>query len=174
MVYVWLPLGHISRSSRENANEHIGLGNILAGWTTYGTNLHLRNSWAWRTPTVVQAFLPGIAMCLILFFPETPRWLVAQDRIEDAIDVLAKYHGEGDRNAPIVQLQIHEIREQADRYRNENPWWDYRELFNTRAARYRLAMVIGMAFFGQWSGNNVVNYFMVCSRYAYDEVWSAA
>lgn len=103
-------------------------------------------------------------MCLILFFPETPRWLVAQDRTEEALDVLAKYHGEGDRNSPIVQLQIREIREQAERYRNENPWWDYRELFNTHAARYRLAMVIGMAFFGQWSGNNVVSYFMVSDR----------
>jgi sugar porter (SP) family MFS transporter len=136
------------------------LGNILAGWTTYGTNRNLTNSWAWRTPTVTQAFMPAIAMCLILFFPETPRWLVAQDRMEDALDVLAKYHGKGDRNSPIVQLQIREIREQAERYRNENPWWDYRELVNTGAARYRLAMVIGMAFFGQWSGNNVVSYFM--------------
>ena len=45
-------------------------------------------------------------------------------------------------------------------YRDDNPWWDFRELFNTRAARYRLAMVILMSFFGQWSGNNVVSYFM--------------
>lgn len=44
--------------------------------------------------------------------------------------------------------------------RNDNPWWEFRELFNTKAARYRLYMVIAMAFFGQWSGNNVVNYFM--------------
>lgn len=39
---------------------------------------------------------------------------------------------------------------------------DHRELLNTRAARYRSYMVIMMAFFGQWSGNNVVSYFMVC------------
>jgi MFS family permease len=44
--------------------------------------------------------------------------------------------------------------------RGDNHWWDFRELGNTRAARYRLGMVIGMAFFGQWSGNNVVSYFM--------------
>lgn len=132
-----------------------------AGWTTYGTNLNLDNSWAWRTPTVTQAFLPSIAMVLILFFPESPRWLISQDRTEDALNILAKYHGEGDPNSPIVQLQIREIREQAERYRSENPWWDYRELVNTRAARYRLAMVIGMSFIGQWSGNNVISYFMV-------------
>lgn len=92
--------------------------------------------------------------------PESPRWLLMKDRREDAIKVLAKYHGDNDPNAPIVQLQLHEISEDMAVTRNDNPWWDFRELANTRQARYRLYMVIAMAFFGQWSGNNVVNYFM--------------
>lgn len=133
-----------------------------AGWTTYGTNLNITNSWAWRTPTVVQAAMPAVAMVLVLFFPESPRWLIAQDRTEEALQIMAKYHGDGDTNHPLVQLQYREIIEQRDLYRDENPWWDYRELLNTRAARYRTYMVIMMAFFGQWSGNNVVSYFMVC------------
>lgn len=70
---------------------------------------------------------------------------------------MAKYHGDGDANSPIVQLQLHEITEDFAVTRNDNPWWDFKELFHTRAARYRLAMVIAMAFFGQWSGNNVVS-----------------
>ncbi|KAH6967744.1 lactose permease [Ilyonectria sp. MPI-CAGE-AT-0026] len=136
------------------------LGNIIAGWATYGSNLHFTSSWAWRVPTIVQAGMPGVAMLVILFFPESPRWLISQDRTEEALQVMAKYHGDGDVNHPVVQLQYREILEQHQLYRTENPWWDYRELVNTRAARYRLAMVIGMSFFGQWSGNNVVSYFM--------------
>jgi len=97
---------------------------------------------------------------LVLFFPETPRWLVMKGRKDEAIRVLAKYHAEGDADAPIVQLQIREIVDDMKDRRNDNPWWDFKELVYTRAARYRLAMVIGMAFFGQWSGNNVVSYFM--------------
>jgi MFS family permease len=136
------------------------LGNILAGWTTCGSNLNLTNSWAWRTLTIVQAGMPAVVMCLILFFPESPRWLIAHDCPEEALAIFTKYHGDGDENSPIVQLQYHEIVEQMNLSRSENPWWDFRELVNTRAARYRLAMVIGMSFFGQWSGNNVVSYFM--------------
>lgn len=89
-----------------------------------------------------------------------PRWLVMKDRRDEAIQVLAKYHGEGDPNAPIVRLQIQEIVEDMAAARNDNPWWDFKELVHTGAARYRLYMVIAMAFFGQWSGNNVVSYFM--------------
>ncbi|KAG7145717.1 Lactose permease like protein [Verticillium longisporum] len=103
---------------------------------------HLDNSWAWRIPTVIQAGLPAVVMALILFFPESPRWLISHDRAGEALAILAKYHGDGDANAPI------------------NAWWDYRELFNTGAVRYRLYMVIAMSFIGQWSGNNVVSYFM--------------
>ncbi|USP75330.1 hypothetical protein yc1106_02604 [Curvularia clavata] len=142
-------------------NNFWWVGNIIAGWTTYGTNLHFGNSsWCWRIPTIVQCILPTIVMVLIMFFPETPRWLLAHDRREEAIAIMAKYHGNGNADSPIVQLQLREITEDFALTRNENAWWDFRELVNTRAARYRLAMVIAMAFFGQWSGNNVVSYFM--------------
>ncbi|KAK6603402.1 hypothetical protein H4I96_06170 [Botrytis cinerea] len=141
-------------------NNFWWMGNILAGWTTYGSNKNLTDSWAWRVPTLVQAGIPAIVMVLILFFPESPRWLIAHDRREEALAVFAKYHGDGDEQSPIVQLQYHEIIEQLQMTRNDNPWWDFRELVNTPGARYRLYMVIGMSFIGQWSGNNVVNYFM--------------
>lgn len=77
-----------------------------------------------------------------------------KDRREEAVAVMAKYHGDGDENSPLVTLQLHEIQADMSVTRNDNPWWDFRELGNTPAARYRLYMVIAMAFFGQWSGNN--------------------
>ena len=83
-----------------------------------------------------------------------------KDRREEAIAILAKYHGEGNPQAPIVELQIREIATDMSAARNDNPWWDFKELVRTGAARYRLYMVTAMAFFGQWSGNNVVSYFM--------------
>lgn len=92
--------------------------------------------------------------------PESPRWLITKDRQEEAVQIFAKYHANNDVTAPIVSLQMNEILEQLKQNKSDNNWWDFRELFNTRAARYRSAMVICMAFFGQWSGNSVVSYFM--------------
>lgn len=142
-------------------------GNIIAGWATYGSNKTMTDSWAWRTPTVVQAAIPTLVMCAgmvallrempwhanlktVLFLPESPRWLIAHDRADEGLAFFAKYHGDGDVQSPIVQLEYQEVIEQMQLSRSENPWWDFSELVNTRAARYRLGMVIGMAFFGQW------------------------
>lgn len=118
---------------------------------------HFDNPWAWRIPTVTQAALPAIVMLLVLFFPESPRWLMSKDRTEDALAVLAKYHGDGDPNAAIVQLQYREILEDRELNPSDERWWDFRELVRDKQSRYRAWMVIGIAFFGQWSGNNVVS-----------------
>ena len=91
----------------------------------------------------------------------TFRWLLAKDRREEAIAIMAKYHGDGDENHPLVQLQLREITEDFSVTRNDNPWWDFRELYNTKAARYRMMMVIAMAFFGQWSGKQ---HYQCCQR----------
>jgi hypothetical protein len=72
--------------------------------------------------------------------------ILMQSRAEEALAIFAKYHGEGDPDSPLVQLQYREIVEEYQICKDDNPWWDYRELVNTRAARYRLAMVIGMSF----------------------------
>lgn len=122
---------------------------------------HLSSSWAWRLPTVMQAAMPAIVMSLVLFLPESPRWLISKDRTEEALKVLTKYHGEGDVNAPIVQLQYREILEDRARDESDNRWWDFRELVRDRQSRYRTYLVVCISFFAQWSGNNVVSYFMV-------------
>lgn len=94
-----------------------------AGWTTYGSNLHYDNAWAWRVPTVVQCGMPAVVLVVVMFFPESPRWLIAQDRTEEAVQILAKYHGDGNADHPLVQLQYREIIEQRNLYKDENPWW---------------------------------------------------
>ena len=42
---------------------------------------------------------------------------------------------------------------------SDKRWWDYKDLFNTKGARARIYCVIGMGWFGQYSGNAVVSYF---------------
>ena len=95
-----------------------------------------------------------------LALPESPRWLISHGRNESARAVLARYHGEGDPNHPIVKLQMAEMEYQISTEGSDKKWWDYRGLWRTRAHRRRLICVLTMAAFGQWSGNSVTSYYL--------------
>jgi sugar porter (SP) family MFS transporter len=136
------------------------IGSIIAGWTVYGCAF-IDSPNAWRIPVWIQMVTSGIVFLGVYFIPESPRWLMAQDKHEEASRVLAKYHGEGREDHPMVKLQIWEMASQISTEASDKKWWDYHELWNTRQARRRLICVIGMACFGQISGNSLTSYYMV-------------
>lgn len=43
------------------------------------------------------------------FLPESPRWLVQKDRVEEAYEVLVTYHAEGDRESEFVKAEFAQI-----------------------------------------------------------------
>jgi len=86
---------------------------------------------------------------------------MAQDKHDQAAKVLATYHGEGRLDHPMVQLQLKEMVNQISTEASDKKWYDYHELWNTHSARRRLICVLGMAVFGQISGNSLSSYYMV-------------
>ncbi|KAK3393315.1 hypothetical protein B0H63DRAFT_491346 [Podospora didyma] len=136
------------------------IGSIIASWVVYGCS-YLDSPDAWRIPVWCQMITSGIVLVGVLFLPESPRWLMAQDKHEEAARVLAVYHGDGRPDHPIVQLQMKEMTNQISTEASDKKWWDYHELWNTHSARRRLICVIGMACFGQISGNSLSSYYMV-------------
>lgn len=65
-----------------------------AAWTTYGT-FKIPSTWSWRIPSALQA-LPSVAqVCLVLFAPESPRWLLSKGKDDRALKTLAYYHADG-------------------------------------------------------------------------------
>jgi Sugar (and other) transporter len=55
------------------------------------------------------------------FFPESPRWLVTQDRHEEALQVLAKLHAGGDTADLYVQAELAEITAKINSKRSQKP-----------------------------------------------------
>lgn len=85
-------------------------GSIPASAITYGTNF-IDNDYSWRIPLILQAFACVIVMSCVFFLPESPRFLMANGREDEAITFLAKYHGNGDPNNRLVLLEAEEMRE---------------------------------------------------------------
>lgn len=133
------------------------IGAILAAWTTYGT-FRLESSWSWRIPSLMQMFMPAGQFILYFFCPESPRWLFAHGRVEEARAILVKYHGDGDENSPLVAW---ELKEMADAIRAEKDAGrtSWKAMVDTPGARHRTFICVSLAFFSQWAGNGVVSYY---------------
>ncbi|RDW85924.1 hypothetical protein BP5796_04249 [Coleophoma crateriformis] len=133
------------------------IGSIVAAWVVYAAR---QKANGWRIPLFCQLIASSIIFLFAWWLPESPRWLISQGRTESARAVLARYHGEGDPEHPLVKLQMAEMEFQISTQGSDKKWWDYRELVSTRAQRRRLICVLSMAIFGQWSGNSVTSYYL--------------
>ena len=129
-------------------------GSIPAAAITFGTN-YISSNLSWQIPIILQAFACCIVMICVFFIPESPRFLMANGKTDEAIDFLVKYHGGGDPNSKLVALEIAEFRENIMLDGIDKRWWDYRPLFATRGGRWRMAQVLMISIFGQFSGNGL-------------------
>ncbi|OGM43430.1 sugar transporter [Aspergillus bombycis] len=144
------------------------VGSILATSSVYGAHLHLahRGHLDWRLPLWLQMVCPGIVCLGVWFVPESPRWLIAKDRHEEAQAFIVKYHANGDASHPIVALEMNEMRknlhqEGITRWRD---FFDLSVLVKSRSRRYRLMLNLVFSWFGQFSGNksvgSVISYYL--------------
>jgi len=129
-------------------------GSIPAAAITLGTSF-IKSNWSWRIPLIFQCVPAGVVCLVVFLLPESPRWLMAQGREEEAKAFLVRFHGAGDPNSPYVTLQWQEFRESIELEGTDKRWWDFSGLFITKNARWRMLMVILMGVFGQFSGNGL-------------------
>jgi len=135
------------------------IGSFVASWVTFGT-LKIQSDWAWRAPSLLQGWCTVLILAVIWWVPESPRFMIAKDRHEEALRVLAHYHADGNEDDEVVQLEYQEIRTAMamDREANSNSKWS--DFIRTRGNRRRLMLVVALAVFGQWSGNGIVSYYL--------------
>ncbi|KAJ0416993.1 general substrate transporter [Aspergillus carlsbadensis] len=143
-------------------NTSYALGSIIAAWTCFGT-FRLDNTWSWRIPSLLQGLPSVIQLAGIFFIPESPRWLVSRGRDEDALRMLAKYHGEGDESDALVQFEFNEIRQTVLLDQEEGTakfLAGYLEFARTPGNRRRFFLLLWCACMSQMSGNGFVSYYL--------------
>ncbi|KAI2616340.1 general substrate transporter [Hypoxylon sp. NC1633] len=145
-------------------NTFYNVGSILATSSVYACHLHLvdRGDLDWRIPLWLQMVCPGMVCFFIKFFPESPRYLIANDQHEKAREIITKYHTNGDANHPLITLQMKEMLGTVQG--TDKATWkdlvDLKVLVETRSSRYRLMLNVAFSWFGQFSGNNIISYYL--------------
>lgn len=139
-------------------NTSFYLGALLAGWVSFGS-YRMTNAWAWRLPTLLQAGPAIIQIIFVWFLDESPRWLAFKDRGEEAYNILVKNHGNGDVNSAIAKAEFWEMNETLEAERSMKGQ-GLGLFISTPANRKRLAILVSLAVFGQWSGNGLVSYYL--------------
>ncbi|KAG9120640.1 hypothetical protein FRC07_003796 [Ceratobasidium sp. 392] len=136
------------------------VGSIIAAWVCFGTFRMEGTTWSWRIPSLLQAVPSLIQLCLLWFVPESPRWLLSQNRDAEAINTLGKYHANGNTSDPLVVLEYQEIREALALEKEIAGETSYLSLFKSSGNLKRMRIIIALGFFSQWSGNGLFSYYL--------------
>ncbi|KAJ8114313.1 hypothetical protein OPT61_g3778 [Boeremia exigua] len=135
------------------------LGSIVAAWTTYGT-FKMPNSSSWRIPSLLQALPSLIQLAFIYCVPESPRWLLANDRHDKAVEILSRYRTGTSEPDELVRFEVAEI-QAALQFERTTHNAGYADFFKTAGNRRRLLICISLGFVIQWCGNGLVSVYLI-------------
>ncbi|CAM1509589.1 Fc.00g033280.m01.CDS01 [Cosmosporella sp. VM-42] len=134
------------------------LGAILASWTTFGTQDY-GGTVSWRLPSALQCGFPLVQLAFFWWLPESPRWLVAQERTQEASDILTTYHDPLTEASPLISQELSEIIQTIQNEKAaETTGWS--ALVSTPGNRKRTLIAFCTGLMAQWNGIGVVSYYL--------------
>lgn len=159
----------------------ICFGIMISYWIGYGTNYiggtgETQSNAAWLIPICIQ-IVPALALGIgILFMPPSPRWLMAQGKDTECLEVIADLRGQP-ADSELVQLEYLEIKGQH-RFEVETSlakfpqyhgggfvnslklgYHEYLSLLTNRSLFKRVVVAVFIMVFQQWSGINAILYY---------------
>ncbi|KAK5242219.1 hypothetical protein LTR20_006765 [Exophiala xenobiotica] len=133
---------------------NIGVGYVLAAFIGIGFYFVSGNS-QWRGITGLQMLFPGALLGAIYWLPESPRYLIAKDRHEEALTILKLLHSSAAQADHFAEMEYYQIRKQIE--------WDnahrmtYLEIFKHPTMKKRAWITICMTWCMVGSGVLVIN-----------------
>ncbi|KAI5816614.1 putative Myo-inositol transporter 1 [Pyronema omphalodes] len=138
----------------------ITIGITISYWLTYGTSFSEDPTVQWRTPIILQIVFGAVTAVMLFGLPESPRFLMAKGRNEEALEALALLEGE-DAQSPVVQAQYRNISAALEFSKSgtgEITWRDYFAGGKQQTFR-RLALGYVIQMMQQLTGINAVIFY---------------
>nr|OQO21119.1 hypothetical protein B0A51_09357 [Rachicladosporium sp. CCFEE 5018] len=137
----------------------IGIGIVLAYWIDYGFS-YVDSDVAFRAPIGIQLIFAVVVTVIVWGLPESPRWLAKRGRIDEAREVLCAVFDVPDDD-PWVLSEIRAI-EAAIAIERGSGAGTVSALFKSDILQTRKRTILAWfgLFMNQWSGINLVIYYM--------------
>ncbi|OQD70280.1 hypothetical protein PENDEC_c025G00931 [Penicillium decumbens] len=131
---------------------------VLAYWIDYAMSKY-NSSASWRFPMAFQALL-GIALnIMLLFMPESPRWLFQHDRHQEATEILRLLRSSrGVVDEDSLAKTVAEIQDALALESEQKGWLDLFKDDHVRSRR-RVALACLLNACQAWSGSTPISYY---------------
>ena len=83
---------------------------------------------------------------------------MSKGRLDEAHEVLAKYHANGDTSDELVIFEFNEMKTAIETEAAATAGVSYLSFFKTKGNKKRLYILVCIGFTSQWAGNNVISY----------------
>jgi MFS family permease len=132
------------------------MGYSLSAWIGFGCYFaNASSSFAWRFPLAFQTVPALMLLAASPWLPFSPRWLLQQDRPEDAHDVLKKLHHnprDSHERAAIAAKEFYQMKKQLEMDRQMKAHVSSFEIFRTAPNRRRAYVGFTLMFGNQFTG----------------------
>ena len=126
----------------------IAIGYSLATYMGLAFYHSTNMSTQWRGPYGISLIFTALPSMIVPFVPESPRWLLMRNRVDDAKQVVRGLHNLSNNNEHhFAIVEFYQMQKQLEYDRTLKP--SYWQLFKRASYRKRLIMSAGYAFLGQ-------------------------
>ncbi|KAI0115553.1 general substrate transporter [Nemania sp. FL0031] len=138
---------------------NVAIGTLIAYWLDYGAS-YGPHAFTWRFPIAFQVVFAASVIVLMTNLPESPRWLLSHDRVDEATTILAALNGES-RSDPRLKTQLGNLRAAIRASGQLDNKTKFSDLFTGGPTQHLRRMLLGFSsqMMQQLSGCNAVIYY---------------